>query len=153
MLNRLLRWYLYARRGLGHVGAVLSGVTFVNTVYLVSREWVFIGGLGYIEIMGIGALVLFPVLVYLGYLDYKKGFFKIEASVATEENPYLIDKFTVKERGYLLPVTLGAARLSLAVNKELTEKLEIATPEVQEAYNYLEKAYHRLLRKMVEAEQ
>ena len=77
MKNRLLRWYLYARRGLGHIGAVLSGVTFINTAYLVSRDWIIVKDIGYLEMTIIGILTLVPILTVIGFLDYKKGFFHI----------------------------------------------------------------------------
>jgi hypothetical protein len=94
---------------MGHIGVLLSGVTFVNTLYLISRDWAVIRDFGYIEIIAVGAGVLLPFLVYIGYLDYKRGFYHVEASIATEENPYLINKFTRKERDLLLPLSMGVA--------------------------------------------
>lgn len=145
MIQRLLRWYLYARRGLGHVGAVLSGVTFVNTVYLVSREWAIFKDLGYLEIMLAGFLCLVPLLVYVGFLDYKRGFYHVEASLATEENPYQKDAFTEKEKDYLLPVSLGVASLLLAMNDPMKGK---RSDEVFYAYVQLEEAYCKLKEKL-----
>lgn len=119
--KNLMRYYLYIRRGIGHVGVVLSSFTAVNTFYLVSRDWPFFDGLSYPLIMGLGVLLLFPLLVGIGFWDYKKGFFNIECSVHTEENPYAKDLFTDKERLYILPVSLMAAEVSLKVNRRLAE--------------------------------
>lgn len=148
MINRLLRWYLYGRRGLGHIGAVLSGVTFVNTVYLVSRDWALIGNLSYLEIMLVGVCVLVPVLVYLGFIDYKKGFFQIESAVATEENPYTKDKFTVKELKYFFPVSLAATKLGIEMYRGLAKKFDVESPEFKVALKECEAVYEMLRKKI-----
>ncbi|MFA5714784.1 MAG: hypothetical protein WC998_03520 [Candidatus Paceibacterota bacterium] len=124
--KRLLRYYLYIRRGIGHVGVVLSAFTAVNTFYLVSRDWPFFADLSYPLIMGLGVLLLLPVLVGVGFWDYKKGFFEIECSVHTEENPYAKDLFTIKEKQFTLPISLMAAEVSLKVNRELVEKFGLS---------------------------
>lgn len=141
MISSMLRYYLYFRRGLGHLGVILSGFTFINTFYLVSRDWLFFKDIGYTTLALVGFFALIPLMVFMGYLDYKRGFFKVESSVSTEENPYLRDLFTEKERTYLMPLTMGAAKLALEMNKELSEKFNINSPEFRKAYADLLKAY------------
>lgn len=135
MIKRLLRWYLYARRGLGHIGAVLSGVTFVNTVYLISRDWAVVGDLGYLELMAVGFLVLVPVIVFIGRLDYKRGYYQVESSIAVEENPYMKYLFTVKERELLLPLSLAVADYLAFPSEETRLKLEEARKRLESAIN------------------
>ena len=66
--------------------------------FLVSRNWTFFSELSYLQIMGVGCLILIPLVGGIGFWDYKKGFFNIECSVHTEENPYADNCFTAKEQ-------------------------------------------------------
>ena len=139
MQKNLMRYYLYIRRGIGHVGVVLSSFTAVNTFYLVSRDWPLFNDLSYPLIMGLGVLLLVPLLIVIGFWDYKKGFFNIECSVHTEENPYAKDLFTAKEKQFTLPISLMAADVSLKVNRELVEKFGLSK-EINVALDRLQQA-------------
>jgi hypothetical protein len=141
--------YTYFRQGLGHIGVVFSAFTAVNTFYLVSRDWLFFSSLGYLEIMGIGAGLMVPVVWWLGRFDYKKGLFKKQTALATEENSYNCDMFTPKERNFILPVSLGAADVALKVNRQLAELFKLS-PDTFESLDKLQQAKENIEKRIEE---
>lgn len=144
--------YTYFRQGIGHVGVVFSAFTAVNTFYLVSREWLFLASLGYLEIMVIGVGLMVPFVWWLGRTDYKKGLFKKQSALATEQNSYNCDMFTPKEQNFILPVSLRAAEVAIKVNRQLAalfnlepdtfssiDKLEAAKDNIEKRLGELKK--------------
>lgn len=89
-LSSFFRYYLYTRRGLIHLSIVFSFFTFINTFYLVAKDWLFLNQLDYPLIILLGLIVLLPILAVLGFLDYKKGYFATEVTVGAEQNPIVV---------------------------------------------------------------
>lgn len=121
-LTEILKYYLYARRGLTHVGLALSFINFVNIFYLASRNWII--PLKYSYLVLICLCLLSPLFIGIGYLDYKRGFFAVESSIGTEQNPY--------QREHLIPVTILNTYLALKAYTLILEKLEITDSETCE---------------------
>lgn len=114
---------------------VFSSFTAVTTFYLAIRDWSGFGSINYFWtfiLIGICFAGFFlPTIWFVGRYDYKRGMYKQESMILTEQNPYNCDTFTPKEQNYILPMSLLAAKLAIGAYRHLDTYFKFPDPVLQ----------------------
>ena len=95
----------------------------------------------------IGAVVLTPICIYTGLLHYKKtGAYAADASVSTEQNPYIYKVVPGKEEEVFVPLWVLTAR---ALERMLDQQQILSSEEKKQFEGALVKAEKLMRREVV----
>ena len=96
-LERLLRWWLYFRRGHStYLAFLLSFTNFVVIQYRLLVQYVPLLNLLFANLISFALaflLVYAPVATLIGWLDFKRGSRPVESAIVGEISPWIRDLF------------------------------------------------------------